>query len=66
MKIFWHTTSFSFMNGKSTEDAKAALIDNVVHKLDNIHKCIEMFLDLTNAFPNLFIKWKNLAFVDYV
>lgn len=46
-------SQFGFRNGKSTEDAVAALSTVVVDQLDRGKKCLAVFLDLKKAFDTV-------------
>ncbi|KAG7313027.1 hypothetical protein JYU34_000107 [Plutella xylostella] len=48
-------SQYGFRQGKSTEDAVAALSSLIVNKLDNGLKCLTVFLDLKKAFDTVSI-----------
>lgn len=57
---------FGFRRGMSTEDAVLALTEHAVRTLDNKHKCLGIFIDLSKAFdtvsaPELLKKMESIG-----
>lgn len=48
-------SQYGFRNGRSTEDATAALTNYIVEQVDNKKKCLTVFLDLKKAFDTVSI-----------